>query len=413
MLSILFFHKLERLHDIYMRSGIKVNIKEFLFYTAYIPLVTCAFFKTTTFVEIIDFNFIYNLFRMYAIGAFMLKTIVYDKLSNKSLFICMLTVVLGVLSYYQSGVASLMEFVILLFLARDVDIKRFIKVFFYWILFLLIFTMACALTGIITNYTTSRSDSNMLRYSFGIVYSTDFAAHIFFLILSYFYSVCKKIRLVDVLGCVVIVMLLDIYCDARLSELSILITAGLFFITRNLDLNINKTRVKLFSFLICIFSMVSVVIMTVFYNPDNPVLLFINLLTSRRLSVGKHVYDLYGLGLLGQRIIMQGQGFMTKSFDTQLGITYLDSSFVQILFLYGAFFYGLIMYLCIVFCNTAIKNNDLKLWMIILIIILSSTINQYLISYSYNPFMILMLSYCFNKRKQSSEGERKWKRVKI
>ena len=86
--------------------------------------------------------------------------------------------------------------------------------------------------GIISDLTYMRTNGTY-RHAFGSVYPTNFAAHIFYFILADFYLCRGVLKVKRVLAYIVVVGLLEMFCNVRLTEMMILITIVSAFLLSN------------------------------------------------------------------------------------------------------------------------------------------------------------------------------------
>ena len=104
--------------------------------------------------------------------------------------------------------------------------------------------MISALSGIIPNLIYRREQvTGTIRQSFGIVYPTDFAAHVLYLVLAYCYLFFKRITIKSYLFFCLLAYLLIYFCDARLSALSLVILIPIIIIGKAAQ-NENKIAKK-------------------------------------------------------------------------------------------------------------------------------------------------------------------------
>lgn len=374
----------------------KIGLGEMLFMTSFILGFICAFYNTTTFIGVYSISFLYNTVRIYMLLAISLKLIYVDRYKSTELLCIFILIIFSLFAYYNSGRPALLEFVLLLVGAKNIEPRKIVSVYFKIGIVFLFVVILCSQVGIIEDYTTTRVGATMLRHGFGIIYSTDFAAHVLFLYLSYHYLRIRKIKLIDGIITIAIVIILDKFCNARLSEGMIIVSFAVLLLYEKRK-NIFENRIffsiaKILGFVCAIFS----ILITWLYNASNPTMAVLNeVLFSRRLSVGKKVIDLYGFSLFGKKVVMQGMGYKVYEYHSDLGVTYIDSSYLQIAMLYGIVI--LVIFLIAIFTYTKriIAEGNTKLVLIICVILLMCIHTQYLIFIAYNPFMIFMGRYLF------------------
>ena len=377
-----------------MKINLRVSVTDAIFYLIFFMLFTCGFYNTTTFKGVVDISVVQNIFRIFSIILLAYKCILIDRFNLNQLLVCSVLVIIASIALYSSNRGELLDFMLIVIGSRRVNDKQIVKTYFILGTLYLLITIACSLTGVIVNYSTIRLGVGTVRYAFGIVYSTDFAAHIFFLVLAYHYIRKKKIKFKQIIVHVVIVIFLDRYCDSRFSEFLILLTLLLFFINDYRD-KIFKSKVFIFvsNWITAVCGIFSVAVTYMYSNTNVMWIAVDELLFSNRLKIGKKVIDLYGFTPFGQFIKMQGMGYKIHNIDTSLGITYIDSSYLQLILLYGVVFFTIMM-TCYIYCSKKINmEGNTKLSIIIVLIALSGILNQYLINIAYNPFVVILGIY--------------------
>ena len=90
----------------------------------------------------------------------------------------------------RNGQEILLDTLILIMGAKEIESKM-LRVYMVTIGTALVVTMGASLAGVIENLTYEQP-GRMARMAFGIGYPTDFGAHVFFLLLCYFYLRRRK-----------------------------------------------------------------------------------------------------------------------------------------------------------------------------------------------------------------------------
>ena len=379
---------------------IKINIREIFFFLAYIPLLMCAFYDTTTFKAVVSINTLYVIVRLFALCVIAYKCVAIDRYSQKTLIIIALFVLFSALSILRSSRVALFEYVLLMVGARGIAPKKIVKSFFTISLVMIITAFAFSKLGLIVDYTIIRRGSSFVRHSFGIVYTTDFAAHVFFTLLSFLFIKRKRISLIQIIGILGLIVWIDRNCNARISEALMVITLLLYVLY---DFKASLFEWKVFQYIVkfsgfffsaCVFAL------AIAYNTSNSLMVLIDEnCFNGRFFVAKKVIDLYGISLFGQKIMMQGDGFKTYTYDASLGTTYIDSAYLQIGLLYGIVILLFILIFISKYVNVCIERKETKLVIAIFLILLSCVYNQYLLFIAYNPFMIAMGSYVLQRER--------------
>lgn len=385
-----------------VRKGISLKRGELLYFSAFMPIVFCSFYDTTTFKSVMDISVIYFCARIYMILAIAIKCICIDRYKIKELLIIAVVVLIGIVSTLTSQRAALFEYIVLMVGTRNVKAKRIIKAYLVISVPVMILAFICSNFGLIVDFTSTRRGADIIRHSFGIVYTTDFAAHIFYIILAVLF-IKKKTKRYDLIIILGVVYFIDRNCNARLSEVMILFSGVLFYILDHkrkiLDNKIFFKIVKLCGFLFAGLTF----ILANMYNIKNPIMVYIDeTFFNGRFFIAKRVIDMYGFSLFGQKIMMQGDGYKTYSYDARLGTTYIDSAYLQIALLYGIVFLLLILISINIYSKKCYADGDIRLLLAIFLTLCSCIHNQYLVLIAYNPFMVMMGGYIFGGQ------DRKW-----
>lgn len=365
--------------------------QEFLYISAFSLIVFCSFYDTTTLKEILNLKPLHMVARVYLAIALLYKCLWLDKYKKQDLIKMAVILFVSAIAVLLSRRGALFDYVLLLVGARNINPKKILKAYLVIAIPLIVLAFLCSNFGLIENFTIKRRGSTSIRNSFGIVYPTDFAAHIFYIILSLLYIKKRKMQYYDVLVILLIVILLDKFCNARISEVMILLTGILFFV---LDYKEKIFNNKIFPKVVKAFSGVlalTSIFLPLLYSTSNEIMVLIDeKLLNGRFFMAKRVIDMYGYSLFGQKIVMQGDGYKTYQYDANLGKTYIDSAYLQIALLYGFVFLVLLLIAISIYIDKSYKKGDIKMILVIFLILCSCFHNQYLIIIAYNPFTIMM-----------------------
>lgn len=390
-----------------MKQSLIINKASAIYHIVFFIIFTCDFYYTTTFKALGDISLIQNLCRLFAIMLTLYKYAA-SRYHITQLLIYFAVVLIAAISFMASRQGMLLDFVLLALASRGVDEKRIVRSYLILGTAYTVIAFVSSVTGLILNYATIRAETGKIRYAFGTVYATDFAARVFFLILAYHYIRKRKLNFLDIIIHIATVVFLEMYCNARFSEILIILTLVVFFLYDYHKTIFCKKWLRLasvWSIAVCaIFS----ICMTLSYDPTSALWNKIDsTFFSNRLLVGKKVIDMYGFSWFGQIVKMQGMGFKTNEVNTSLGITYIDSSYLQILLLYGIVFFVIIILSYVYIGRKIDDDKNIKLSIILIIIAISNILNQYIIDLAYNPFAIAFCVYLFKKVAVSKGIKRK------
>ena len=318
--------------------------------------------------------------------------IVLEKYSYKEyMYIVGAGAVLLITTFYTKN-KFLLEYFIIIISCKNIEFKKIVKIFFWVDLFLLLLTMFEAKVGLIENFIGYRA-GNKIRQSYGIIYPTDFASQVFFIILAYMYIRDKKISIME-LACVFFIgIFIYIKCDARLDTISILLSIVLMGAYKYNLIPFNIAFLNKLVKISFIIFQILMIFLTINYNKNNRIYEKMDTLLSERLSLAHDSYKQNGFKLFGQEMEYFGRG--ADGIPKGEKMNYLDSTFVRIFIEYGLLF---MIFLAYIFYATINRSFEIKQYLLILMILLlfvNCTIAQHFFDFSYN-FIILMFFASFN-----------------
>lgn len=370
-------------------SLIMINIRDTLYLSSFAIYFSYLFLRTTMFYIVIP-NQIHLLVAICSTGLIIIKVLGYDAYTIRQLVIIILFIAIVALVWVNSGYTNLIMLALLILGAKNISFKKIVRVHLTLGLLLLIITILSSLVGIIPNLVYQQDDR--IRNSFGAIYPTDFAAHVFYLVLSYCYIKGKNLRLFDYTLFLILAILLLYFCDARLDSISIILTVLAMLL---LSFKKNRPIRRIINFLLSYSVPICAtffIILTIIYSPNNENLIKLNSLLSNRLSLGKYGIEEYGFSLFGKYIEMSGWGGL-NGFNKKISTYFfIDSSFLKITLTYGIIFTLFICVMYVSFCKDRIKNNDILLPTLIALASLNSMIAHHFIDLAYNPFLFIFLS---------------------
>jgi len=293
--------------------------------------------------------------------------------------------------------------------AKDVPFGKILRVHLLIGTVVVGLAFCASLLGIIENLAYPAADGQGVRYSFGCLYTTDFAAHIFFMLLTAYYLYHKKMRWCHYIGTCVVAGVIYYYCNAKLDTICILLLAvvfGIYHIMRwqkereqitvpgmgagsMQPVLFKRTKIclklkKLFGRLAFIsfpLSGLAMYLLTSAYREENEFLEVINLSISGRLMLGEKGLKQFGLSLFGKDVPMEGMG---GSLWHAKPYFFIDCSYLFILLRYGILFLGIVFIIYGAICYK--RREDTALMLTILLLAVSSAIDHHLLEEAYNPF---------------------------
>lgn len=388
---------------------IQVDANKLFFSIGYIMILIRFIVESSTLME---FEFFYRM-QEYAgevtlvmLGVLCLFKLFYIKdLSVISIaFILLITLTISLVSATTDSFIMVYIFM-LIFLAIKVPLRSIIKVFLYIKIPATLLLVFLSTTGLILNFEFVDVTRGS-RFAFGSVYATDFGSSIFYLLVTYYYF-RKTINLLEVFLASIIIYLVQITTDARLSIYLMILATILFYIlgTRfgKAIVIFIKNRVVAYIFVI---SYIFTIIISYLYDYSSKFMEAFNEVLSGRLFLGNQALNTYNIKLFGQKIQLQGHGWSrNKEWDESLGYNYIDSIYLQWTLINGIVLTLILLYVFTVAYRIAIKNNDTSLMLILILLAISGIVDQHILNLSQNPFIFAIVPAIMITRKYSGGNE--------
>lgn len=363
-----------------------VSLNELFFLIAYLPFLFISILKRTTFNTYIN-NDLLDMTRILMLIFVIIKSIFFVKYSIKSIiFYVTIISILGI-SYFSSSYSNLLEIAILLLGAKGVELKKIIKYYFIVASSIIVIAFLASNIGLIENLQFVRPDGK-IRNSFGVIYVTDFAAYIFFVVLSWCYFKNRKLGFTSKVFIILLSFFIFIFCDARLDTICLLLVVLVFGLLQKYNFKSKFINVILqYCFTICTIISIS---LTYFYynNSNNSFIIFLNSLLNQRLKYGAIGIEKYGFSLFGNYIEMRGLGGTTGEINNYF---YIDSSYLQIGLKYGLVLLIVLNIIYAICCSIYIREKNIKLLLILMLISINSIIAHHFMDITYNPFIFMLI----------------------
>lgn len=366
------------------------KIFENLYLVVFAVFIGYAFLWTTTFrIEWSD-NFENDLHVLLVVIIF-IRIAFLDDYSLKEIIVAACIAVIFLMVWQRTEKQIIWDTLLLLIGSRGISFRKIIKVYEFTVVGLLIITMAASLTGFTENLVYHQA-GRRARIAFGVIYPTDFSAHVFYGILGYVYLRREKIRYFEITGIMLAAIGVYLFCDARVNTACILLTAAVLLYYKfriysaekrgqHYSMNGIWSGILAMSAVICAGFMI---VSTMMYSSENRILALLNRAINFRLSYGKKGVDLFGFSLFGRDIPMIGNGGTTKE---SANYFFLDCSYIKIALEYGILILGIIL---IIYCMIAFRARLEKDWVLLWILTIMAVqcmIEHHMLDVSYNPFL--------------------------
>ena len=340
----------------------QINMEPLLYYIAFALIFIGAFIRTTLF---------YSLYApleylMYAGYLLMFIKIVRYQRSNQTQLLVLVGIIgVALLAGYLAN-----NYIIMFSLAMvttgavNVPFRKIAKEYFWLASALLIVTIICSLTGVIENLQYTFEAERGVRNSFGIVYPTDFAAHVLFAMLSFIIAYEEKLNIIHSLAGIVITVVVYLFCNTRVDCACMMIAWVGVPVIKLLQKKDIPCVLKKISAWICTFSMPAaaalMLVLSAVYNSSSPFLSRLNELLNGRLAFGKEGFERYPVTLFGQKVTLIGAGGSTTLREDYF---FLDCSYMFCLMKYGVII-TLLLIAAYVLVGMRHKHNGIMLLMI-------------------------------------------------
>ncbi|KRL02130.1 hypothetical protein [Liquorilactobacillus capillatus] len=372
------------------------NPAEKLYFIGFIVYALVNYLRGTMFTQYLSSPVLYDFMKVSAIFV-VIKILLFDSWELKDLTIFLL---LGILIEFTCRVSydyDIYYYGILILGAKGIKFSKILKTYLILIGAALILTIIASQVGLVYNITFGRHGTPIVRYALGAVYPTDFAARVFYLML--FYTVFKKFKLslpeYISLGAVTVAMyvLTDTRLDTVLMLLVILVAIFYKYVVRF----ISYVSAKIMNIMIVAFIMFNIVLAYLFV-PSNPIFKIINKILSQRLVYGNMAFKRYNVPLLGQFVPQMGNGGLHHG---PYDYFFIDSSFIRVLMMHGIWAFLFTMILIMFLSYKFISKKYFILEIALLLVILSSVIDQHMWEISFNIIFVGLFAQISDKYKES------------
>lgn len=271
--------------------------------------------------------------------------------------------------------------------AKDVDFNKILKVYLVLGITFMVAAFAASQGGLIEDleYVTYRGEELVTRHSFGIIYPTDFAAHLFYLVIAWGVHVRNRFKAFHKAGlALIIACIVWVFSNAQTSMFSLIGFALLCMLEKILEKSFLIIE-KILRFIPIVLAAISLYLSSI-YHINIEWIRKINSFISGRLEIGRKAFDEYDLKLFGQNIIEIGSGITT---DATSEYFFLDNSFVAIIFKYGIVALVVIIMFWMYISKKAVVEKYYIISTTVVIIMIHSLMEHHLIEVAYNPMMFV------------------------
>ena len=216
--------------------------------------------------------------------------------------------------------------------------------------------------------------------------------------LAYCYLYFNKLSWKSYTVFVLLAIFLIKFCDARLNAYALILVIPVMMIGQRAQKGYIVSRaIAIFYWVLPVLAAYITVLLSYLYAPSHQLLEKMNGLLSGRLFYSHEAIKKYGFSLLGQHIHENGYGAADGIKKTIIGNNYfyIDSAFVRLVIIYGIIMALLIVITMTIISYRSIQRANFALASIIVIITISAVVEQRLLDFGYNPFLIAIFAQCY------------------
>lgn len=279
--------------------------------------------------------------------------------------------------------------------AKDIDFSKILRFYLAISITIMLAAFSASQCGIIEDlqYLNPRGDELFVRHSFGIVYPTDYAAHLFYMVMAAMVLYDKKWNIaIKVWLSLLVALSVYLTSNAQSSTICLIGFAGLCVFERIFRSYMPYIE-KVFRW-VPIICAVGFLGMAYMYDARKTWMAKLNKFLSFRLELSKKGFEDYSIKFFGQNVAENGLGTSTVGRDNYF---YLDDSYIRILLEYGLVVFVVTLAVLVLSSRKAAMENKFVLVIALVAIAVQSVMEQHLIDIAYNP-MILALFATLSKR---------------
>lgn len=343
---------------------------------------------------------VYAILKVIAILFILAKMVLFDSWSIKDFFIAFIFFFISIAVSFATSYNDCFFWSLVVIGARNVNFRKILKLYIVEVSLIALSAFIFSKLGIIVNlqYVTDRG----VRNSFGISYPCDFAAYIFFLMLSVFYLYKDRLKWWAYSIGLVTAYIVYKYTYARLDCMCMAVLSVLFMFVSIVSPYL-KGKANVLRTVLC-FAIIPLallcIILSYCYNPEISWMRELDSIFSSRLALGREAFNRLKVTPFGQFFLMVGNGGST---EYRANYFFLDSSYLYVLFRYGVVFTILLL---ASFVISALKRrNDLYFLVVFLLIAINATTEEHLTLLQYNVFTMALFAF-FPKESGETEEQK-------
>ncbi|WP_283583736.1 polymerase [Limosilactobacillus difficilis] len=312
--------------------------------------------------------------------------------------ILLITIILGltVISEIKSHSNLILLMMLMILAARNVDFNQLIRWYYYIGLIMLSLIIVYSLFGVINNL-QFHAVNRATRYSLGVVYPTDLAAHVLYLLLADAFLHRKSLTGLRYFAYLIIACVTMKITDGRLSFFASLLMIVVLAIAQWAQKGNRAAKLiaSIYWIVIPIEAFIAVM-SSIYFDMNNHIFSHVDRLLSGRLFYSHEAFSRYSFAWLGNKIAEHGYGGVKGAhlFNGKLNMPYfyVDSSYIRLFVMYGIVMAIIVIAIMMVIAIKATSHANYIFAAIILVVSCSCMVEQHLLEVSFNPFLIALLA---------------------
>lgn len=369
------------------------DIGETIYYCTFTYALILSFLLGSNFVPLVSEKVIHWLL-YFAIGVLLVKIYAIDSYELQEIILKSLIIVLAMISWRLVKNVNVLLYFCFILGAKGVKFRRIVQIFFGTIGILLAGTILMSQANVVNDFIYLRDGHN--RHSLGISYPTDAAAYFFYLVLAYYYLIFNKITWRSYVAIAVIDFVIYEVTQARNSFLLILLTIPTIWVAQRASQGHLISR-GLASFYWIFPSLVAycTVLLSYLYRAKSGLFRIVNHALSGRLELSHQAIERHGFSILGQHFRENGWGGsrgFKNFYKPGFSYFYIDSSYIRLAVIYGLIIAIIIVVFMTVIAYHSIASHEFVLAAIIMLISIHCIVEQHLMDFSYNPFLLALFA---------------------
>lgn len=256
-----------------------------------------------------------------------------NKFSYKELIIYVFALAIGLISYLKTENTVILTLLLVIFSAKNINIRNVLKIIFYINLSLVIIHILFYCVYVVSGgkFVKTFNRGSIIRYSFFYVHPNTFSMYVFWTLCLYFYLFYERIGYISYFVTVLISCFIYFFPNSRTGALETLILLILLIFMKK-----NKRKAKNKKILNATFIYL---FLFMFFNIDyyfiqNPIVQKLDNILSSRITLGKIIVDKYGITMFGSDITTNHSQVIINN-NYYNNVTTLDCMYTSLLLYLG------------------------------------------------------------------------------